>query len=287
MLVVLILGVFIFLTLSALTMNSFLFQRTRSQDKTDALALALASKINIGDRVGQMNELQAHSRELIFLSRQRTKDCNEQELEFLAPLCDQLLNEARIGHELVERERRNQIQQICKELRDTAHAHNNLAEQSGLFKLGWLLTEEPVILRVDLGRIANVESNVKAGSAVSDLFSWDLQRKFFTSASKLYRAEIDARLPEPDADLGFKISTLPANINNTCSPSRNVNPGVFLSRGTIFDSGENTQCNFEFIPTAVQIHCAMKTTIGSQKEYQGEILLVSSAAGNGAMNSAQ
>ena len=282
-----VLGSLFLLTLLGLTLNSFLFQRTRSQDKADALALELASKINAGDRVGQMNELEARSRELVFVSRQRVQDCQNQNLEFLSPLCEQLLLEAREGHAKLERERLNQISQICKELRESALAYNDAAQQKRFFKIAWLSTEEPVVSRVDLGSIANVPSNARSAEAVPDLAAFDTQRQFCLGPSRLYRANIDAQLPVPDSDLAFKISGLAPNINGTCSPVRNVNTDVFQFSGTIIDQGESKPCHLDHIPTAVQVFCEMKTAVGLKKDLQANVEILSPSAPNGAMAGVQ
>ncbi|MFX5968833.1 hypothetical protein ABTE68_20720, partial [Acinetobacter baumannii] len=61
-----------------------------------------------------MNELEEASRELIFVSRQQL-DASGDGNKRLAGLCDDLLQEAKLSHELVEKERKNQIEVIRDE----------------------------------------------------------------------------------------------------------------------------------------------------------------------------
>src|SRR5438128_7967466 len=62
------------LVMTGLTFNCFLFQCTHAQCEADAVALRLASEINKGDRVGQLNELEECSRELVYVSRKDLKN---------------------------------------------------------------------------------------------------------------------------------------------------------------------------------------------------------------------
>ncbi len=96
--VVLTMGLIVAVGLLGITFNTFLFQCTRSQYEVDALGVTLASSMNAGDRIGQMNELLESSRELIHLSDRQVVDCHAKDLEILAPLCQQFAVEAHQGH---------------------------------------------------------------------------------------------------------------------------------------------------------------------------------------------
>ena len=283
-LIVFLLGVFIVFALGAFTVNHFLFLRTKAQDVADHLALLLASKINTGDRIGQMNELQVSSRELIFTSRERIAGCHQEDLDVFSPIAEQLLNEAREGHSLLERERQNLVSQICKELKDAALEHNASLPDQGVFGMGGLLTKQARIEKVELGSIKNLSSNVKSDTVFERLSELDLQQDNFHKKNGFYRAEIDAKLPSPDADLSFKISALPPNVKGTCSPARNVNNGVFLRRCLLIEHQESQPCHPDFAPCAVQVHCHMPTSLGLKEDYHADVSLVSTAATNGAIH---
>ncbi|MBX9570260.1 MAG: hypothetical protein K2X77_15280 [Candidatus Obscuribacterales bacterium] len=282
-LIVFLLGIFVVFALGAFTVNNFLFLRTRAQDRADNLALLLASKINTGDRVGQMNELQARSRELIFNSRERIADCHGEELDMLSPIAEQLLNEAREGHALLERESNNLVSQICKEVKESALAHNSALSDLGIFKMGGLLTEQARIERVELGSIKDIPSNAKSDTVFEGLSEFDLQQNHSHKTNGLYRANIDAKIPPPDGDLSFKISALAPNVRGTCSPAHNVNAHVFTRMDTLIDNEEGQPCHPEFAPCAVQVHCKMPTTLGIKGDYRADLTFVSTAATNGAI----
>lgn len=282
-LIVFLLGIFVVFALSAFTVNNFLFLRTRAQDKADHLALLLASKINTGDRVGQMNELQVRSRELIFCSRERIADCHGEELDMLSPIAEQLLNEAREGHTLLERERKNLVSQICKELKESALAHNSSLSELGIFKMGGLLAEAARIERVELGSMKNIPSSARSHTVFDGLNQFDLQQSFSHKTNGLYRANIDAKIPVPDGDLSFKISALAPNVKGTCSPAHCINADVFMRTGILIDHEEGQPCHPDFAPCAVQVHCKMPAALGLKGDYRADLTFVSSAATSGAI----
>jgi hypothetical protein len=263
--------------------NSFLFQRNRSQYQVDALAVQLAGKINDGDRVGQINELEECSRELVYVSRQDLDSCAEDELEFLSPLCQQLLDEAHEGQQLVENERQNQTGIILNDIRQITNHYNDIAAKANGFTLPWIQTREPEIYRIDVGSIVNIESNVRSLPALSDLADFDRRQKYIAGASNLFHGNIIARLPDLDSDLKFKFSGLPAYVSGTCSPPRNTNAEVFRRTATIFANGRTEPSNLEQIPNALQIFCTMDTSIGSPSDNHTKVDLVSTATTNGAI----
>src|SRR5688572_2538708 len=110
--VTLTMGMIIAVAIGGLTLKTFLLQRTHAQCEADAMTVRLAAEINEGDRVAQINELEESSRELIYVSSRQLKHCTEEDYDFLAPLCQQLLAEDRAGYALLERERRNLLQLI-------------------------------------------------------------------------------------------------------------------------------------------------------------------------------
>lgn len=274
-------GMTVAVTVAGLTFNSFLFQCGRVQSKADAIALQLAGKINAGDRVGQINELEQCSRELVYISRQELKRCEHDDFSFLTPVCQQLMYEAEAGHRLVESERKNQIQRIEMDLRQAADKYNTASSGCMGLNLPWLQTCEPEIVRIDVGYIDNVESNVKSLDAIKELAEIDRQRGYVDRTTRLYKANIDAGLPE-ETD-SFKISGLPAYVEKTCAPARNTNPDVFVSTGTVFPTKMSGNGKIEQIPNAIQIVLDMNARFGLNDMHQAEVGLVSTAATNGAI----
>jgi hypothetical protein len=232
-LVVLATGIIVAAGVIGFIFNGFLFDHTRSQYKVDALALSLACSINSGDRVGEINELEECSRELIYVSRERFENCAQQDLGFLEPLCYELLDEARSGQELVERERKNQIALICKQIQKAANDYNkDSTNRRSTFNLGWLQTSEPRIEQIFVGRIAKIQSSVKSLDVIAELDASDYAQDYIDATTKLFKADVDARLPE-DSDLSFDICSLPAYVEGTCAPARNTNPEAFIPSSTL------------------------------------------------------
>ncbi len=281
LLAVMLLGGIIGLFMVFMSVNGLLMARNSSQRETDSLALNFAECINQNDRVGQINEIEACSRELVFNSRKRMTDCQHNDLENLTPLCNRLLMEARQGAQLVEAERQNQVQLICTQIKNAAAKHNDEASSQSNFSLAMVQTRKPIVTRIDVGRIANVESNVKRLGVVEELSQFDARNGYVNSKSQLFKADLNAKLPSEDADLNFFVSSLPARVGDTCSPARNVNPDVFIRTGTIYGQDGGKSAGVAQIPDAIQITCTMDTSLCGQNGQSGALELVSTSAATG------
>jgi hypothetical protein len=280
-LVVLTMGLLIALCMMAFSFNGFLYRNGQAQYGIDALSMSLASSINEGDRVGQINELVAASRELVYTSRSQFEQCTEQEERTMESLCNQLLDEARTGQQLVEAERKNQAQIIVADLQNAAARHNQSAH--GTFNLAWLSTEEPVIERIDIGSIQGVESSVQTTPVINKLYEYDKQTGLVNAKNYLYRANVNAKLPAGDTDLDFKLSSLPAYIDDTSAPARNTNADVFMPAICIFNHGQKLPCKIDQIPGAVQVTCSMATALGQNDFHKASVGITSTAVATGAM----
>lgn len=265
--------------------NSFIFGCTRAQYYVDALALSMATTINAGDRVGQINHLEGCSRELVFESRANFERCNEQDIEVLKPLCFRLLEEARDGQQLVEHERRNQITLISKELQRIASDHNKAAaRQGGILDIRWLQASQPQIETVLVGQLGNTESSVLHESFIPELADFDMSQGYIDKDTNLFKGNVDAKLPDDD-ELHFYISRLPAYVKGTCAPARNTNADVFAAPSVIFKDRKPAIIAVSHIPNAVQIICTMNTQIGTGNE--GTVRLVSTGVTYGATAGSQ
>lgn len=264
-LVVLTMGAIIALALLGLLFNTFLFQCSRAQYKVDALAINLASKINSGDRLGQMNDLVEASRELIYVADENLAQCQTQELDVLTPLCSQLLEEARRGQSLVEDERKHQIQVIVTELTEEAERYNRAAGSiDGLAMLG-LKAREPLIKRIEVGYPQKLESNVRDLRMLPDLSKADAEKGNTALQSKLFRANNNARLPGLQHDLSFRFSPLAACTSGVYAPARNANLQAFVRTGTVMANGTGQPCSLEYAPSAVSIYCSMDAVLDDRQ----------------------
>ncbi|MBU6451786.1 MAG: hypothetical protein KGS72_08420 [Cyanobacteria bacterium REEB67] len=281
-LVCLTIGVIIAVIMLGLTFNSFLFGRSHAQFDADGMAMSLAAAINAGDRVGQMNELLESSRELVYESRANADDCSGQGLRAFKGLYSQLADEARQGQAMLEQERRNQIQVICQEIRSNVLKANASGSASRPFGLPWLITSDPRIEQVDLGSIKNVASSVSSLDGLDDLARSDLDNHFVNPLSKLFDGNIDARLPTVDRDLDFKFCSLPACVQGTAAPARNVSAQAFLGSACIIAGGAPTHTLPDFVPSAVLVTYTLDTQFGRDSKNQTALSLLSAATAHGA-----
>jgi hypothetical protein len=281
--VTLTMGMIIAVAIGGLTLKTFLLQRSHGQCEADAMAVRLAAEINDGDRVAQINELEESSRELIYVSSKQLKQCMEEDYSFLTPLCQQLLAEDRAGHALLEHERQNLLRLIPSNIQKTAREYNTAASQNLAFAIPWLRINCPKIQRIDVGYIENVESNVKNLDALEELADFDRRQGYIDRPSNLYMANINACLPEDGSNLSFNISSLPAYVEKTCAPARNVNPDVFVRTDTIFTDGQPALPSIKQIPNAIQIFYSMNTAVVLQDKLESDVSLISTGVTNGGM----
>lgn len=246
-----------------LALNRLFLNRTKAQFSVDSLSTSLAAKINAHDRLGQMNELVESSRELVFTSRQAVDTCNnEKKFRKLAPLCDRLLDDARAGYPLVEGERKRMNATIRKEVQDEIASYNKSRSDLPAEFLS-LKTSTPRVERVDLGRIVNVDSNIKALDVIPQLYEYDRRNGHFNSNSKLYRAGRNASLPMPDGDLIYNFCALPVTQGKMSVPPRNANSNSFISLGSIFNDGKNNIGDTVELPHALKVSCASDVMFGN------------------------
>ena len=286
-LVVVTMGLIVAIGLIGLTFNGFLFQRHSTQYQVDALALSMASAMNAGNRIGQLNELEANSRELVYSARRRNADYQADDMSFLSSLSQQLLDEARAGQKLVEEERQNQIQIISTEVQQAAANYNKANNHNGTFSFHWLQTSEPKVTRVDVGQIVGVESNAQSLPVITELADFDGRQGYLAGQRRLFRANINASLPAEDRDLAYKFAALPAFVGKTCSPPRNANPDVFISYATLFENGSAKVSKVENIPYAVQIFTTMDVSVGANLGDRQPVVLSSVGTACGATSDSE
>ncbi|MBI2812565.1 MAG: hypothetical protein HYX67_17305 [Candidatus Melainabacteria bacterium] len=245
-----------------------LAQQKKGQHQADNLTLALAGSLNKDDKIGQMNNVVARCRELVFVSRQNADAASAERNQILAPLANQLLDESRSSAQFVEAERKNQIEYITKKARESVEHYNLNTHVDSTFTLPWFKTYDPQVQDVYLGYIDKVQSNVINTEVIPELREHDEKEKYFEKGSQLYRGNIDAKLPSPDSDLIFKLSSLPADVDKTVSPPRMTNPEVFVRLAPLFlDEKFTNQRKADQIPSAVEVFAKMDVSMktGDQK----------------------
>ncbi len=264
--------------------STLLSQHSRAQYEVDSLALTIAKLINKGDRVAQMNQLVGRSRELIYTTRQSREACERERMGHLGPLLDQLMNEAYSSQAIVEYERKNQIETIAKDVREATQKYNaDRSAKSNSF-LPWLKTFEPEVVRVDLGCIENVQSNVRNLSVVEELADFDRRSGYVDPKSNLFKANINARLPSPDDELTFKFSSLPALVEDSCAPPRVANSQVFKSFGPVIAHGKNVENKMEQLPQAATVYTTMDVAFDMEAKERHSISVTSTGVTGGAVS---
>jgi hypothetical protein len=254
-----------FVFLVGILFMTLLSQHSRSQYNVDALALNMAKILNSGDRVGQMNQMVARNRELVYTTRQDAIACEEQGLGHLAPLCEQLLDEAYSAHDEIEGDRMHQIDLVSKELLKASRDYNNNRNGNSISIFPWLKTFEPEVTRVDVGGIKNVQSNVRETTVIDELAQFDHKQNYVEPGSNLFRANINAKLPAPDERLDFKFSALPAFVENTCAPPRVANLEMFDQYPIVIrDKNTGSRPN-DRMPYAVRLFTSMDVALDAEQ----------------------
>lgn len=255
----------------------------RGQAASDQLSMSLAKSLNAGDRVGQLNAVIEHSRELVYLSRENTNLANDLGVRAYQTLAAQLLNEARESANIVDKERDNQIKlAVTESQKAIKEARQGEDKNSGIYILPWVLETRPQINQVRLGYIKDTLSSVESPSVLDALQKNDLKKQYIEPTSKLFRGNIDAKLPIPDDDLPFHFSSLPAEVKHIDSPPRMVNATVFVPTATIFDRDKPTTVQKPpELPSAAQVEGSIGVKTGEKTELN--LKVVSSATANSAL----
>ena len=251
--------------LMMLALSSFgmiFFVKNRLQTAADEIALAGAKKLNEHDRIGQMNNMLARSRQLVFNSRQQHDKISTEYLH-LQEIANGQMEDSKEAAQLLEAERVKLLADAKNDAIIAMKAKFDSIKDSFPMVLPWAQIGAPVLNDGDikLGKMAEVESNViemgrTESSTLSDceeLVNHDRGNTFVKvwPHVQLYRAETptEAKLPGDDADLNYKISSLTPPVDGTVSPAR-----VVLARNY-------TSVKDGFVPSATQVKISL--TIGT------------------------
>lgn len=220
------------------------YSRQQHIARTESETLGLAVSLNRDDRIGRTNRLIAGSRELVWRSRQLSNRCSSMARN-IVPLSEMLLAEARESAQIIERSRIGLAREIyvdsawSAKQSETATAQN----QGEILRLSSLV----------LGSNKNVSSNIELTREPALLIA-DLSQGFSNAGASVYKGNINLKLPSPDNDLSFNVSSLPAYVAGWVSTPRLIKPESFSAGVTIFTHGEkNTFVDSGFVPTAVYV----------------------------------
>ncbi len=264
LIIIMIAALIIVAMLVIFTVHFVFFAQKRIQTESDELALRLARKLNEQDHAGFINNLTMYSRESVFNSRV-TNDTIKANAEQLEPLARQLLNETREGAALVNEGRQSLIKYTVSELKKDIEDNSKNARPA--VALPWASYSSPEIMTLQVGSIKDVESNVESPVGNDDLLSYDKSSGYITPAN-FYRAGKKLSLPDADADLQFKLSSLPAPIKLTISPPRLASPVAFKLDSTLMKEGKFMGSQPDTMPSAAKLELTSTVRVSMGKDTQ-------------------
>lgn len=219
-----------FLTLGLVMAGSFsgvFFAQSRLQSSADEIALAGARKLNEYNRLGQMNDMEARCRQLVYATnKQRVEVEGFRNNPMLEKLTRQLDDEAMQSAEILDSERHKLALVANEEARATMKQKFNQIKNSYQIALPWLTIQAPGMVLSDTGSVSGMQSNAQELQGFPELSQEDKRNLMDGKPTSLYRAENDARLPIANSP-SFKFSPLPPAVGNEMAPARAVLPGNF------------------------------------------------------------
>jgi len=246
------------------------FAHNRLQAAADEIALTGARKLNEFNRLGQMNEIIARSRQLVFSMNQANEQVksagNDKLLEKFA---EQLNTEAMDSAAALDKERHSLSILAQQEAKQDMQTKFNQLKDSYAMVLPWLTVETPQIISAVTGKISGLDSNAKELQGITELVDEDKKSNQIKNGTQvnLYRAG-DASLPIQNSP-HFKFSTLPAPVQNDPAPARAALPDAF---STITDDSA---------PCATQLQLSLKVATGLGPHGAGEFKVASTAVATG------
>src|SRR5262249_22057884 len=157
-------------------------------------ATNLAVTLNYNDRIGQMNNLVADARELVFNSRATYKHARNNFPQMM-DLTDRLLLESREGADIVENGRRELTTLILQEVQTSSRDTNQSGSLGQNVTLPWAISKSAQVLDVKVGSIKEVESNVLAPYGNDDLLDLDTRSGYIDPTTHLYYGQKILKLP--------------------------------------------------------------------------------------------
>lgn len=256
-----VIWILVFLFIVALSVYMYWSRHKVGVSRTEFKVLSVAKALNEKNRVGQMNDVVARNRELVYTSRSTERLLGGEQSRAWSSLARYLCDDARDGAKLVEAERQNQVS-LSKNTIDTmAYQYNAESAKKPNFFAAFWESSRTFVDEVNLGWVKNVESNALHPSIYPELQAFDESQKFFHKGSNLYRGNINAKLPAPDDDLDFKLSSLPAPVEGTVAQVRLIKPQAYVAGSVCYQDGKFVNNKLDQIPSALQIKQHMTVTV--------------------------
>jgi len=248
--------------------GALVFVHNAVQRALDDAALSSACQLNLNDRIGQMNNMTVRSRQLVFADRQTDNELLQTGSAY-EKLSAQLLAQSRDSAQILDAARAKLITISKQDVNAAANAAFNTSSTQQSLTLPWLRISRPVLLRTTLGTVSGVDDNAASLPELADLLTYDQSHSFIDTHSNLYNEQINAKLPTPDNDLNFNLSSLPPYLNSTV-PSR-------LMLGQSFVQQDDQQLH-----SSVQLESQLTVSLLCIPHCSTTLHLTSTATTNGA-----
>jgi hypothetical protein len=264
------------------TFYSFFTAQRQLEEKLQLVAMLAAQQINANDRFGQINNMTAAARQLLFNSRSECNAAASIHPEIL-PLANALAEEAAAGGELVLEERTASLKGIVADVRSSvgkAKAGSFAKDYS--VELPWLHRGDVTLDACVLGSSSSMDSNVAAPLGDELLASED--KKYIDSKAKLYTGNVKLPLPEPDKKLDFRVSSLDAPVQGTIAPLRLIANNDFRQLFNL-DVGSDKPVSInpgDYIPADLQLRAHQRVQIKFPIQAEEAIGATVTAVTNGA-----
>lgn len=272
-------GILVFVIIVGITVMLIFSSNSKSKNAADELALTSAQVLNNEDRQGRINTLSERSRELVYSSRNTYAELSRN-VHHLEPLSRQMMEEARNGAIIVGRERSAIIVDMSNQIDAELKEENRKLLERNTMNLGWFRTKAPLITGCEIGTIKDVDSNVLAPQGLEELRSYDIKNNLINTKSNLYRAGIELKLPSPDSDLSFNLSSLPAPVKGTIPGARLLAEDRFVPKAKM-NLGSKKISFGDNMPSAVRLSISTQVTASGQGQLSGNVANSSVATTNG------
>ncbi len=212
-----------------------------SQSISDSAVLQSVEILNENDCIGKINNITVMSRELVYDTRASYEATLNANYFFLEPLARQLLNQSRFGSSVVDQGRKQLILSRLDQLAKVLKADDTLA------------IHQAEIVDLQVGMTTDPKSNAYDDSA-DELQEFDLKNHYVDVKTKRFFGNVNAKLPENDADLCFKISPLRGIVQGQVQQAGLLAETAFIKTAQLIKEGQTVKkVSCDQMPCAVKI----------------------------------
>ncbi len=251
--------------------GGLVFTHNRLQGSADEIALAGARKLNENDRVGQMNNMVARSRQMVMESELNLEK-TQADYPQLQAIAEEQLEESKDCAAELEQERAYLKNLASTQAVMAMEKKFDQIKGSYPMSLPWMKVGSPQLDKMRLGYLENIESNVEQLQNMKELEDHDEAMGYVKNNPKLklYKQGPSKSLPAPNDSLLFYMSSLAAPVEKTVSPAH-----IVLSKA--FEKLE-----LPLIPTCTKVEITLSVGTGAGGKAYQKMKVESAAAATGA-----